>query len=512
MQTKTETPNIKSGQPTGTAPAVTPKSLWTFPNVQNMPWIAPMDLIKSSMSKDGTRTPSFWQNPAFTSMMKGFYSPAIMQSPIFTQMVQGMWDVATKSASTPWFPPMQAMKQKLQTPKIDTPAVPVAKPVVPVTKPVVPVTKPAVPVTPPPGKNGGSFPAWIPSLDQVHQGLWSGVNFATVALFTSGAIVSVQSPIKTVLVNLTKDKTILPPSACQAGKLGMIRALYAGTSASMSGSLIRTGYVTGAKGGSKPVEEALLKDEAGKEEGKKYATASVGYVMAMALGDILVTQIPESISTLQKAGTLPKDFKWKTVPNAWNLMMGGFAPRYVSGMVNFGALCVLEEVIARNLPDHKGKHFTAGMLSGMSAAFFAYPFTVFKDYTLVRSTVTPEGNLKSASSLKLTKDLFFAFISSPGASAKSFGEMALKQVPIRMGLTGIIFALVAGVGESMGQEPLKKVVPEEFQPSSSPGKSRHSLFATKTETTPRIEEIHEDTDEQTKTQTTGSSPGNSTKN
>ncbi|WP_392537628.1 hypothetical protein [Legionella sp. 227] len=511
MQTKTETPNIKSGQPTVTAPVVTPTKLGIFPNFKNMPWMTPMDLIKANMSKDGVSTPSFWQNPAFTSMMKGFYSPAIMQSPVLTQMVQGMWDVATKSASTPWFPPIQAMKQKLQTPKIDTPVVPVAKPVVPVTKPVVPAAKPVVPVTPPPGKNGGSFPAWIPSFDQVHQGLWSGLNFATVALFTSGAIVSVQSPIKTVLVNLTKDKTMLPPSAFQGGKLGIIRAMYAGTSASLSGSLIRTGYVTGAKGGSKPVEEAILKDEAGKEEGKKYGTVSFGYIAAMALGDIGVTQISESLATLQKAGMLPKNFKWKTVPNAWNLMMGGFAPRYVSGMVNFGALCVLEEVIAKNLPDHKGKHFTAGMLSGMSAAFFAYPFTVFKDYTLVRSTVTPEGNLKAASSIKLTKELFFAFINSPGASTKALGEMALKQVPIRMGLTGVIFALVAGVGEAMGQEPLKKVVPDQYQPSS-PGRSKHSLFATKTEPTPRIEEIDEDTDEQTKTQTTGSSPGSSTKN
>ncbi|KTC79034.1 hypothetical protein [Legionella cherrii] len=504
MQTKTETPNVKSGQPTVTAPVVTPRKLLAFPNLQNMPWVAPMDLVKAKMAKNGTYTPSFWQNPMFTSMMKGIYNPAIMQSPVFTSMIQSMWDVASKTASTPWFPPMQVVKQKLQTPKFDSPVVPVTKPVAPAPKPVS--------VTPPPGKKGGSFPAWIPSLEQVHQGLWSGLNFSTVALFTSGAIVSIQSPIKTVLVNLTKDKTILPPSACQAGKLGMIRALYAGTSASLSGSLIRTGYVTGAKGGSKPVEEAILKDEAGKEEGKKYATAGLGYVMAMALGDIGATQISESLSTLQKAGILPKNFKWKTVPNAWNLMMGGFAPRYVSGMVNFGALCVLEEVIAKNLPDHKGKHFTAGMLSGMSAAFFAYPFTVFKDYTLVRSTVTAEGNLKSASSLKLTKDLFFAFISSPGASAKSFGEMALKQVPIRMGLTGVIFALVAGVGEAMGQEPLKKVVPEEYQPSSSPGRSRHALFATKTETTPRIEELHEDTDEQTKTQTPGSGPGNSTKN
>ncbi|MCW8410080.1 hypothetical protein OQJ13_13955 [Legionella sp. PATHC035] len=502
MQTKTETPNIKSGQPTVTAPVVAPRKLYNFSNLQNMPWIAPMDLIKARMSNDGNYTPSFWQNPVFSSMMKGIYNPAIMQSPVFTSMMQNMWDIATKSASTPWFPPMQTLRQKLQTPKIDTPVVPVTKPVVAAPTPVS--------VTPPPGKKGGSFPAWIPSLEQVHQGFWGGLNFTTVALVTSGAIVSVQSPIKTILVNLTKERTMLPPSAFQGGKLGIVRALYAGTSASLSGSLIRTGYVTGAKGGSKPVEEAIIKDESGKEEVIKYGTASIGLITAMALGDILVTQIPESMSTLQKAGILPKNFTWKTVPNAWNLMMGGFAPRYVSGMVNFGALCVLEEVIAKNLPDHKGKHFTAGMVSGMSAAFFAYPFTVFKDYTLVRSSVTPEGKLKSASSLKLTKELFFAFISSPGASAKSFGEMALKQVPIRMGLTGVIFALVAGVGEAMGQEPLKKVVPEQYQPS--PGRSRHGLFATKAETGPRIEEIHEDTDEQTKTQTPGSGPGNSTKN
>ena len=34
------------------------------------------------------------------------------------------------------------------------------------------------------------------------------------------------------------------------------------------------------------------------------------------------------------------------------------------------------------------------------------------------------------------------------------------QLIIKMGLTGLIFAIVSGVGEYLGKEPLKAVVPE----------------------------------------------------
>ncbi|HHT0592635.1 TPA: hypothetical protein ACTXXA_001601 [Legionella anisa] len=433
-----------------------------FPDLSKMPWFAtPLDVVKQRM-----QTPKTKQQPAW------FLPYDVIKQTLNTP--QALWSVSNIIAAS-WSSPFEVVKQRLQTQKThQQPATPAQK-----------TTPTHQPVT----SNSGGLPgyAWsaMPSMATVQQQVWNGANFVTIALATSFSIVAVQSPIKTVLVNLSKSGNMVP--TYQGGLWGLMKAMYAGTSASISGSLVRTGYVTGAKGGSKPLEEGV--HEAGKEERKKYASVSYSYVMAMALGDILVTQIPESLSTLKKVpGLLPTDFTWKTPNNAWKLMMGGFIPRYGSGMVNFAALCILEERIANGLPiqDKNVAHFTSGMFSGMAAAFFSYPFTSFKDYALVQSTVK-DGRLQNANTIKLTQEIFYCFISNPGASLKTFGSMAVKQVPIRMGLTGVIFALVAGVGQTMGEEPLKKVVPEGYQPSS-PGKSKHSMFGGK-QTTPRIEEV-----------------------
>ncbi|HHF7365070.1 TPA: hypothetical protein ACPSKY_000160 [Legionella bozemanae] len=488
MQTKRETQVPKTGQPPVT-------SLWSMPNLSNAPWlVTPLEVVKQKLQTQKTYQQPVWSvSSIFTS---AWYSPfEVVKQSLKTTKQPSVWSIPS------WYSPFEIVKQTLQTQK--TKQQPVTPSVwnLPTIYPfpgIMPLdllkqqvqTSKTKPSHKPETSGVGGLPgyAWsaMPSMETIQQQLWNGANFVTVALATSFSIVAVQSPVKTVLVNLSKSGNMVP--TYQGGIWGFMRAMYAGTSASISGSVIRTGYVTGAKGGSKPLEEGI--HEANKEEGKKYSATNYTYVMAMALGDILVTQIPESLSTLKKVpGLLPPDFVWKTPNNAWNLMMGGFIPRYCSGMVNFAALCILEERIAKGLPiqDKNVAHFTSGMFSGMAAAFFSYPFTSFKDYALVQSTVK-DGRLHNVSTIKLTQELFYCFIENPGASLKSFGSMALKQVPIRMGLTGVIFALVAGVGETMGQEPLEKVVPKKCQPS--PGKSKHSMFAPK-ETTPRIEEVEE---------------------
>ena len=310
-----------------------------------------------------------------------------------------------------------------------------------------------------------------PISSDFQESLWKGANFVTIAATTSMAIVAVQAPLKTGLINLTKNGTIIPPVT--GGLFGLAKAFYAGTSASLGGSTVRTVYVTHAKN-AKPNEESVSNEVVTKKECSKIS--NFGYIAAMAGGEILVTNIPESLSTLKKVpGLLPAHFKWATPYNAYKLLTGGFIPRFGSGLINFMALCVLEEKISETLvfQDKNLSHFVAGAFSGGIAAFFAYPLASFKDYVQVQSTVK-EGKLYNKGTYTVAKEIFYSFKASPSESMLSFVKMGAKQLPIRMLLTGAVFATVAGVGAALDKEPLSKIVPEEYQPSSV--KSRHGFF------------------------------------
>ena len=317
------------------------------------------------------------------------------------------------------------------------------------------------------------------SNQQMQQWTWSALNFTTVAAVTSASIVAVQSPVKTIILNITKNGTFVP--SFTGGSLGFFSALYKGTSASLSGSAVRTAYVTGAKN-NKPIEDS--------SPGKRLTPAKLRYVMSAALGDIIVTQIPESLSQLQKVkGLLPKDFKWYASGNPYRLMAGGFAPRYCAGLVNFTAMCVLEDKISNALPieNSQTKHFIAGGMSGMMAATCSYPFAVFKDYILVQASVTSDGLLVNKSAVSALKDMAHTLTLNPKEAAKIVLVNAAKQLPMRIALTGAIFSIVAGVGEKLGVEPLACVIPEQYQPLSA-ARNPQGFFGS-LQGRPQIEEV-----------------------
>ncbi len=296
--------------------------------------------------------------------------------------------------------------------------------------------------------------------------VWKGANLITVSAITSMSIVAVQSPLKTVLVSLTMNGTMIP--LYTGGVMGLAKALYAGTMSSLGGSAARTVYVTTAKNGAKPIEETIVADEVGsKNKDRKITLVDFGYVASMSFGEILVTNIFESRATLQKVpGLLPANFKSNTFYNASKLMTAGITPRYLAGIINFGSLCILEEKIEKKISfsDKRVSHFTAGVLSGMTAAFFSFPFALFKDYVLVKSTVK-DGLLYNKQSLIAAKDICFSFKADPVASLKDFARISAKQLPMRVALTGAVFGIVAGVGETLGNEPWQKIIHVASQPS-----------------------------------------------
>ena len=308
--------------------------------------------------------------------------------------------------------------------------------------------------------------SFLPSAQMMYQKGWDLANFTTLAFFTSASIVAAQGPFKAMLLSQAKNGTLIP--LYSGGVFGLLGTLYRGTSVSLSGSAVRTVYVTGAKS-SKPIEEGLMKEERVLiEEKKPSKLINLAHVMSLAAGEVVITQIPESLSQLKKVpALLPDDFKWNTIHNSSRLLAGGFIPRYALGVINFASLCLLEDQIANKLPinDECMLHFTAGALSGVFAAGLTFPLAAFKDGLAVRSTVV-DGRLFNKGTFSLVKEFYYRFNADPKLVLKEFGKNAAKQLPLRMGLNAVIFSLVAGVGKVLGSEPLERFVPKKYHPNS----------------------------------------------
>ncbi|CEG58437.1 hypothetical protein [Legionella fallonii] len=341
---------------------------------------------------------------------------------------------------------------------------------------------------------------------QIKGTAWDCANLATVTFLTSTSIAALQSPFKAWILNLSKDGSF--SSAYKGGVFGFVRAAYSGYTASLSSSAIRSAYVTGAKN-NRPVElmtEGMAKEEnlVVKDEGLKKALfrAKMGYVTVAALGEIFVTQIPESLSLLRKIPRLlPPNFKWYTLNNAYQLMSGGFMARYLSGVVSFTSLCIIEDQIAEALPikDKKTKHFMAGALSGAIAATCSYPFAAFKDYTLVRATVN-NGKLVNKKATSIIVDMTKQFWTSPKEVANSVVIHALKQLPLRIALVAGIFGTVGFVNETCGPAPLDEVIPERFRPSST---RNQNCFFSNSSSSVVIEEVEPTKEEAVEQRQTG---------
>ncbi|KTD36041.1 periplasmic ligand-binding sensor domain protein [Legionella nautarum] len=289
------------------------------------------------------------------------------------------------------------------------------------------------------------------NLSEQSSGLLQTLDYLVKTGITTAAVIAIQSPIKTMQVNLTNGGGM--PNYSSIGSFGFFRALYAGTAASLASSSARTAYVTAAKTG-KPAEGKETPYETfGKVNLKK-----AGYVVCAAFGDIVATQVSETLSTLRKVhGLLPEGFLWyKNIPQ---LMTNGFIPRYASGLVNFGALCILEDEIAKKIPfkDSKWQHLSSGLISGIIAGTVSYPFAVCKDYIVIQAKVNEQNLLVNKGTFVVLSELGKAFFQHPAEMGKSFLANAAKQAPLRAGATGTVFAIVASFDHMLGNNTLKSI-------------------------------------------------------
>ena len=150
-----------------------------------------------------------------------------------------------------------------------------------------------------------------------------------------------------------------------------------------------------------------------------------------------------------------------------------------------GALCILEEKIAGNISiqDEVQKRITSGVLSGIAGALCSYPLSLFKDYVQVQSTVK-DGKLYNKGALAAAQELYDTFKGEPlSSSFMKFIKISKIQLPIRVVMTGYVFGMIGGIMATLGNEPLRSVVPEKFQPPT-PAVSSVGFFAQARRITP----------------------------
>ncbi|MFY7697327.1 MAG: hypothetical protein ACOVQX_00630 [Legionella sp.] len=313
-------------------------------------------------------------------------------------------------------------------------------------------------------KTSTHSPVYAPSENTLANVGWQAANFTTVLLFTSVSISLVQSPLNTVILNYTKSGQLFPSSPnSPVGMMSMVRHLYSGLSSNIAGSTMRSAYVTGTKKAELiEASEIAMQDtatilETESHQKKKTALANLSYVAAVALGDTMVTQVSDSYSQLLKAQIIQPNFNWKTPHNLFSLTRLGFVSRFNSGLVNYAALCLLEDKMVSLMPfdDERANHFISGAISGIAASVFTYPLSYYRDIQLLKTTVR-SGNLEITGTVDMMSSMVSQLRERPPVdSVKSVLKSFAVIGPIRSIRTASIFSLVSGVGAVLGNEPLK---------------------------------------------------------
>lgn len=366
----------------------------------------------------------------------------------------------------------------------------------------MPETSPAGSFEPALSKN------YVPTPDTAPNYIWRGANFITVLGTTSLLVSGVRSLTEGILAEITKPGS-LPPLSSGVSSVGA--ALFRGWWQMLGGTSVRSVYVSGTKN-----QHRSLESEHGSEEScdrgnkplrPRGIKAQIAYAGLAALGDTMVTQVPDNITTLRKLNAIdprrfpglfaglrglaygvkfqlltPETFTDKrqvlqairaradlpiVCSNYWELARAALFAKYGAGVVNFFALCQLESQIANRIPmdEGVGKHLIAGGSSGILGAIASSPLSALRDKILQGCEVT-EVKKTSYSIQVIRFPGVCTFVASNIQYVQAVGiaqackEQAwyiVKRMPISALRSMGIFAVVAGVQEQMGSEPLQKL-------------------------------------------------------
>jgi len=316
------------------------------------------------------------------------------------------------------------------------------------------------PIETPPTSNK-PIASYVPSEPTLSHLGWQAANFSAVVFITSGLISLIHNPLNVVMLNkMTLGRFFQSTSETNTGFSVLMRHLYTGIGSCFAGTGTRTAYMSGTKKIDQEMknnsEESPHESERPTNKQKYRVLDRAGYLTAISLGELVVTQVPEVLSQLRKLGIIEQRFKWCTPYNLAKLSITSSGARFCFGFVNFLALSEAEEFYAAHMPlnDLTVKHFCAGAASGMTAAIFSYPFSYYRDYHLSKMHVL-NGQLRAPGALKLFSDYVHH---TKQVGVKAVAQQSIKdfciQAPLRMFRTGTRFSLISGVAAICGNEPL----------------------------------------------------------
>ena len=290
-------------------------------------------------------------------------------------------------------------------------------------------------------------------------------DFAVVVGATSILLTVVQHPISTGMINLIEEKRFL------SGPWGYaaFKALYKGVFPSAISGAGRQSYIGATKQLPAQHESRSSEKEVDALEKRRAFAHKLSRVALIAAGDVIVTQIPETISKLAQRKISAEQYKWRTPSNLAALSKLGIFSRFSRSTINFTGLCLATNFYAKYIPGDNEviKQTGGGMASGLSATLVSFPFGLYTDYLVTKVTAT-EGTLITPKTSWIIRDAIQQARAMNSQEMLKFARSVATQGGLRALRNGVGFAVIAGVSAALGPEPLSNIVNQQNTPNENP--------------------------------------------
>jgi len=282
---------------------------------------------------------------------------------------------------------------------------------------------------------------------------------------TSGMLTALNHPIGSVMFNYIQEGKFL------GGPWGYaaFRALYHGALPSAVAGAGRQGYFFATKQITAQSEMRSSEKEIKDTEKKGGLAQKLPGVALIAAGDVIVSQIPETIGKLAQSGISKEQYHWRSPANLLTLTKLGIVARYSRGMVNFTALCIATDFFAKRVPGNNEviKQLSGGMISGLLGTGVSFPFGLYSDYLITKVKAT-EGKLVAPKASKVIVDVVEQALTMNSQEKQKLARAVAVQAGLRALRNGVTFAVIAGVSAALGSEPLTTLFNNQYTPAVNP--------------------------------------------